>query len=151
MHPSLGALVAFCDGEARGNASRIARHVSRCEECSEHLRRIRNEKDELSVGSAMPVMDSGKGLAGVVAAMASWRGSADGAAASELRSRLRQQIGTYFGFPAITVVERPGIPAEELLGRTSELLDVFLGPAAAEAARDDILSGLAPARSEACR
>jgi hypothetical protein len=34
------------------------------------------------------------------------------------------------------------MPAEEMLGRTSEILDVFLGPAAAEAVRDDVFRGL---------
>jgi hypothetical protein len=66
-----------------------------------------------------------------------------------LRSRLRWQIETYFGSSAVAVVERPGMPAEELLGRASEILDVFLGPAAAEAVRDEVLGGLDCIRSEA--
>jgi hypothetical protein len=41
------------------------------------------------------------------------------------------------------------MPAEELLGRASEILDVFLGPAAAEAVRDEVLGGLDCIRSEA--
>jgi hypothetical protein len=64
---------------------------------------------------------------------------------------LREQIETCFGSRAIQVVERPGMPAEELLGRTSEILDVFLGPAAAESVKDHALSGLASASSEVCR
>jgi hypothetical protein len=59
-----------------------------------------------------------------------------------LKNRLRWQVETYFGSPALLVVERPGIGAEELLGRTGEMLDVFLGPNAAEAVRDDVFRGL---------
>jgi anti-sigma factor RsiW len=144
MHPNIAALVAFCDGEAAANRSRrIARHLSGCGKCSSELRRIRSEKDELSAGPAMPVMDTRKGLAGVMAAVANWR---TGAAACELRARLREQIETYFGSHAILVVDRPGMPAEELLGKAGEILDVFLGPAAAEAVRDDVLGGLGSRR-----
>jgi hypothetical protein len=60
---------------------------------------------------------------------------------------------TYFGSPAVRVVESPGIRAEELLGKASEMLDAFLGPGAAQAVTDDCLSGLvfaAPA-GETCR
>ena len=75
------------------------------------------------------------------AAMATWQDGQSWATAA-LKNRLRWQLETYFGSPALLVVERPGIRAEELLGRTSEMLDVFLGPNAAEAVRDDCLSGL---------
>jgi hypothetical protein len=43
------------------------------------------------------------------------------------------------------------MPAEELLGQASAIFEVFLGPAAAEAARDDVLGGLDSARWEARR
>jgi anti-sigma factor RsiW len=152
MHPNLASLLAFCDGEAGADRSlRIARHLSQCEGCSNQLRRIRSEKDELSAGAAMPVMESRQGLAGVLSAIENWRRNPGGVGASELRSRLRWQIEAYFGSPAVLAVERPGIPAEEMLGKTSELLDVFLGPAAAEAVREDVLSGLDSARREDCR
>ena len=88
-----------------------------------------------------PAIDSPQGLAKVRSAIATWQ---DGRswAASELQNRLRWQLETYFGTPALLVVERPEMRAEELLGRTSEMLDVFLGPEAAQAVRDDCLSGL---------
>jgi hypothetical protein len=150
MHPSIAALVVFCDGEAGANrGSRIAKHLAKCESCRGQLRRIRSEKDRLSAGAAISDVDSRKGLAAVLSAMADWRHSPVGAGASELRSRLRWQIETYFGSSAVAVVERPGMPAEELLGRASEILDVFLGPAAAEAVRDEVLGGLDCIRSEA--
>jgi hypothetical protein len=80
-------------------------------------------------------------LAGLRSAIATWQ---DGRswAASELQNRLRWQLETYFGSPALLVLDCPGMRAEELLGRTSEMLDVFLGPNAAEAVKDDVLSGL---------
>ena len=152
MHPSPAALLAFCDGEAgAGRSRRTANHLAKCERCRYQLRRIRSEKDELSADAAMAAMDSRQGLAGVLSAIADWRSSPASAGASELRSRLRWQIETYFGSAAVSVVERPGMPAEELLGKASAMLDVFLGPAAAEAARDDVLGGLDSARWEARR
>jgi hypothetical protein len=39
-------------------------------------------------------------------------------------------------------MERPGIRAEELLGKASEMLEVFLGASAAEAVRDDAIREL---------
>ena len=62
--------------------------------------------------------------------------------ASELRRRLRRQIEMYCGVSAVLVLERPGVRVEEFLGRTRELLEVFLGPGAAEAITDDVLRGL---------
>jgi anti-sigma factor RsiW len=152
MHPSQAALLAFCDGEAGFDRSRrIEKHLAKCEKCRNRLARIRSEKDELSAGVAMPAMEGRRGLDDVLSAIANWRGSPAGPGASELRSRLRWQIEIYFGAPALRVVENPGMPAEELLGKASEIFDVFLGPAAAESVRDDVLAGLDSARPEAGR
>jgi len=97
----------------------------------------------------MPAIDSWESLAGLLSAIACWRRNPAGPGASELKSRLRWQIEKYLGSPAVLVVDRPGMPAKELLGKTSEILDVFLGPAAAEAVRDEMLGGLGSARREA--
>src|ERR1039457_6469182 len=129
MHIRSAALVAFCDAETGAYRSRrIARHLAKCERCRDRLQRIEREKEELSAGTVAP-------------AIATWQ---DGQswATFELKNRLRWQLETYFGSPALLVVDRPGVRVEELLGRTSEMLDVFLGPNAAEAVRDDCLSGL---------
>jgi hypothetical protein len=150
MHPSLTALVAFCDGEARNSRiRRIAGHLSKCEPCRNQVRLIRSEKGELSAGATTPAMDSGRGLAGVLSAVAEWRNNPAEAPASELKRRLRRQIETYFGSQAVPVVERPGMRAEELLGKAGEMLDVFLGPVAADSVRDDVLGGLDSTRREA--
>lgn len=142
MHIRSAALVAFCDVETGACRSRrIARHLAKCERCRDQLRRIEREKEELSEGAMAPAIHSQQGLAGVRSAIATWQDGQSWAIA-ELKSRLQWQIETYFGSPALLVVDRPGIRAEELLGRTSEILDVFLGPIAAEAVRDDVLSGL---------
>ncbi len=147
MHSRRSALLAFCDAEAGADRSRrIANHLARCEKCRDRLRFIQSEKDELSAGGAKPAKASKQGLAGVLTAMANWQGRGTSAAASELTRRLRWQIETYFGSPAVLVVERHGFRAEELLGKTSAMLDVFLGPDAAEAVRDDVFRGLSCAR-----
>jgi len=143
MHPRSATLIAFCDAEAgAGRSRRIARHLSKCEQCRQQLLRIQSEKEELSARAAAPAIDSRPGLAAVRSAIAAWQSGRHGAAASELRARLRWQIETYFGSPAVSVVERPGIPAEEMLGRASEILEVFLGPGVAEAVKDDVFRGL---------
>jgi anti-sigma factor RsiW len=142
MHTRGAALIAFCDAETGASRSRrIARHLAKCERCRHHLRRIEREKEELSAGAMAPAIDSPQGLAKVRSAIATWQ---DGRswATSELKNRLRWQLETYFGSPALLVVEPPGIRVEELLGRTGEMFDVFLGPSAAEAVRDEVLSGL---------
>ena len=142
MHIRSAALVAFCDAETGAYRSRrIARHLAKCERCRDRLQRIEREKEELSAGAMAPAIDNSQGLGGVRSAIATWQ---DGQswATSVLKNRLRWQLETYFGSPALLVVDRPGIRAEELLGRTSEMLDVFLGPNAAEAVRDACLSGL---------
>jgi hypothetical protein len=142
MHIRSAALVAFCDAESGAFRSRrIAGHLAKCGACREQLRRIEREKEELSASAMAPAIDSPEGLAGVRSAMATWQ-DGESWATSELQNRLRRQLETYFGAPALLVVERPEMRAEELLGRTSELLDVFLGPNAAEAVRDDCLRGL---------
>jgi hypothetical protein len=143
MHPRNATLIAFSDAEAGANQGRrIAKHLSKCEKCQHQLRRIRTEKDELSAAGATLELESRGGLAGVLLAIAAWRTGKTSAAASELKNRLRWQIETYFGSPAVPIVESPGIGAEELFGKASEIFDVFLGPVAAEAVRDDILRGL---------
>jgi len=154
MHPRSATLVAFCDAEAgAGRSRRVAKHLSKCEKCRDQLRRTQGEKGALSAGAAASAMDGKQGLAEVLSAIAVWRGSHTSGAASELKRRLRCQIETYFGSPAVLVVERPDIRAEELLGRASEILEVFLGPNAAEAVRDDVLRGLdwAGPAGETCR
>jgi hypothetical protein len=154
MHIRSAALVAFCDAETGASRScRIAGHLAKCETCRGQLRRIEKEKAELSAGAVAPAIGGLPGLAGVLSAIATFQSSQSSAAASELKSRLRWQIETYLGSPAVGLVERPGIRAEELLGQTSQILDVFLGPDAAEAVRDDVLSGLgfAGPAEEACR
>jgi anti-sigma factor RsiW len=143
MHLRSTTLVAFCDAEAAaGRSRRIARHLSKCERCRHELRRIQSEKDELSAGAGTPALDSKQGLAGVLSAISAWQAGKTSAAASELKSRLRWQMETFFGSPAAVMVGHPGIRAEELLGKAREMLDVFLGPGAAEAVIDDILRGV---------
>jgi hypothetical protein len=106
------------------------------------LRRIQSEKDELSAASATPAVNRNNDLAEVLSAIDAWQTGKTSAATSELRSRLRYQIETFFGPPAAVMVERPGMRAEELLGKASEIFEAFLGPDAAEAVTDDILRGL---------
>jgi hypothetical protein len=142
MHTRSAALVAFCDAETGAyRGRRIARHLAKCEQCRDRLRRIEKEKEDFAAGAIAPAIDSPPDLAGLRSAIATWQ---DGRswAASELQNRLRWQLETYFGSQALLVLDRPGMRAEELLGRTSEMLDVFLGPNAAEAVKGDVLSGL---------
>jgi hypothetical protein len=127
----------------------MAKHLARCETCRCEMRRIHRERTALAADLAMPEIERRRGLAGVLSSIADWRRNSTGAA--ELKSRLRTRIETYFGSSAILMVERSGMPAEELLGKTNEMLDVFLGQAAAEGIANDVLSGLSCARSEAWR
>lgn len=154
MHPRISTLIAFCDAEASaGRSRRIARHLASCEKCRKQLERIRSEKAELSARAAAPAPENREGLAAVMSAIEAWQEGRNGVAASELRARLRWQLEMYFGSPAALAAERPGIQAEELFGKASEMLDVFLGHEAAEAVRDDVFRGvdwIAPA-GEACR
>jgi hypothetical protein len=154
MHIRSAALVAFCDAETGAYRSRrIAGHLAKCEPCRGQLRRIEKEKAELSAGAVAPAIGGLPGLAGVLSAIATFQSSQSSAAASELKSRLRWRIETYLGSPALLALERPGIRTEDLLGTTSQMLDVFLGPDAAEAVTDDCLSGLgfAEPAGEICR
>jgi len=143
MHPSNARLLAYCDAEAGAEQSRrIAGHLSRCEKCRGRVREIRGEKDELSASAASEAPATPPGLAAVLSAMEAWRKGRAGGLASELKRRVRSEIETYFGSPAILVIERPGARAEELLGRASGMFEVFLGPDAADAVREDVLRGL---------
>ncbi|MFY9727357.1 MAG: hypothetical protein WB579_04475 [Bryobacteraceae bacterium] len=154
MHPRHATLIAFFDAEAGADRScRVARHLAKCEKCRKRLQRIEDERGELSARAAAPAIDNRQGLAGVRSAMAAWQEGRNSTAASALKGRLRSQIETYFGSPAVAVVERPGMRPEELLGKTGEILDVFLGPGAAEAVRDDVFRGLewAEPSEETCR
>jgi len=149
MHPSRAALIAHFDGEAGSGSRRTAKHLLECATCIDEMRRIQRERAELAVGVAIAEVDNRAGLAGVLSAIAQWRSNSTGAA--ELKRRLRSQIESYFGSSALAVVGRSDMPAEELLGRTSELLDAFLGQAAAQAVNGDMLSGLECTREEAWR
>ena len=144
MHPDSAALIAYCDAETGAHRSRrIARHLSECAACRDRLRRIRGEKQALSAGAAAPAFDTAQDLDAVLAAVAAWREDRDGGAASRLTGRLQWQLETYFGAPAARMSERPGIRAEDLLGEADRMFQVFLGPEAGEAVRDDCLRGLA--------
>lgn len=154
MHPRSATLIAFCDAEAgAGRSRRIARHIAKCEKCRSELERIRRERDELATRAAAPAVDSRPGLAAVQSAIAAWQEGRNGEASSELRARLRWQIETYFGSQAALAVESPDVRAEEMFGKASEMLEVFLGPDAAEAVRDDVFRGMDLARpaGETCR
>jgi hypothetical protein len=143
MHLRSATLIAFCDAEAGANRSRrTANHLSKCERCRHELRRIQIEKDQLSVYPAPAELDRKLGLAGVLSAITAWQTGKTSAAASEVKNRLRWQMETFFGSPASVMVEHPDIRTEELLGKVREMLDVFLGPTAAEAVIDDVLRGV---------
>jgi len=143
MHPRRATLIAFCDSEVGASGSlRIASHLAKCDKCRNQTQRIQAEKQMLSAGDGRPAIDTRNGLDGVLSAVAAWQGDRATMAASELTNRLRWQIQTYFGFPTARRMERPGIRAEELLGKASEMLEVFLGASAAEAVRDDAIREL---------
>jgi hypothetical protein len=106
------------------------------------LLRIQNEKERLSVDAATLKLDRERGLAGVLSAISAWRTGKTSAAASAVKNRLLGQLEMFFGSSAAMMVERTGIRTEELLGKGREMLDVFLGPSAAEAVIDDVLRGV---------
>ena len=123
MHPSPPALIAYFDGESGDNhRRRIAKHLTKCRLCDGEMQRIQCERTSMQSGLAAPETDNPQGLAGLLSAIAQWRGNP--VSAAELRRRLRSQIEWYFGSSALPVVERSGMPAEELLGKTSDMLDV---------------------------
>lgn len=143
MHPRSATLIAFCDGEAAADhRRRIAKHLSRCENCRDKVRRIRAERDGLSALAATPVLDAKPDWNEVLSAVAAWQANPSSPAAAELKRRLRSQIETYLGCPAVLVVDTPGIRTEEMFGKASEMLEVFLGPQAAQAVSDDVLRRL---------
>ena len=155
MHPSSAGLIAFCDKEQGFATGRwIAKHLSKCERCRDELRRIRAEKEQLSGGTtACGAQDLQPGLAALLSSMAAWQEARTVVLASEVKSRVRSQIEMYLGATALSLVERPGMRAEELFANTGQILDALLGPKAAEALKDDVLSGLdcASAAAETCR
>ena len=153
MHPRPATLVAFCDGEAGADRTcGIARHLAKCEYCRDRLRQIRGAKNELSAACAdTPEIENRNGLAGLLSSIDRWRRDPVNAGAPRLKTILRRQIEMYFGSACLSIAERPGITAEELLGRTGEMLDVFLGETAAEAVRDEVFADLAYLRSEEWR
>ena len=146
MHPDLEALVEFCDATGRTAPSRlIASHVAKCASCTAEVIRIQRSAVELT-GGTVPNDDHRKGFAAVQAAMTRWR--THRAASVELRQRLHERIETYFGSAAISVLDDGGMSVEELLAKTSAMLDVFLGEASAESVKDDILAGLRSAEAQ---
>lgn len=163
MHPRSAVLMAFCDAEAdAGPSGRIAHHLQKCERCRNELQRIQDEKDNFSnfdgsvdgtVDGSVPATDATRGLAAVLAAIAAWKDGRLGGLAPRVRNRVRDQLEMYFGSEAASLMDRPGIRADQLLARTLELADAFLGRNAADALRDDVLRGLdcAGLNTETCR
>ena len=149
MHPDNATLVAFSDGEigADGNR-RVSAHLANCHACRDRVSRIRDERAELGTGAAAPPPMDPQGLAKVLSAIAAWQGDQCTAAASELKSRLRWHIETWFGAPAVLTMDRPGIRALEMLGQANEMIEVFLGPDAAQATNDVVLHRLDWARPD---
>lgn len=151
MHPSSAALMAFCDVEA-GSAGgrRIAKHLLKCEKCRGEVLRIEGEKDQLSIAQPTGTVEELQpGLAALTSSMSAWRNGRTVILASQVKNRVRSQIEVYLGSPAISLVEHPGMGPEELFARSGEILDALLGPSAAAAVRDEVLSGLDCARTVA--
>ena len=142
MHPSRSSLLAYCDGEGRKAARRrLAEHLASCPGCLEGLRSVQRERMELSAGCTQPGNAAVPAkVDGLLAAIARWRSDVTGAAA--LRRRVRSQIENYFGSQALLVVEDGTMSAEQLLGKTNELLNVFLGQPAAESIQDEMVGGM---------
>lgn len=160
MHPSRAGLIAYGDAEACSAARHsVANHISKCGKCRGELRRIQQERDEFSSGTessetagseiagATPNLDAG--LAELLSSMTAWREGRTVVLASEVTRRARSQIEIYLGSPAVLLLERPGMRADALLANAGEILDALLGPAAAEAVKDDLLAGLDCARRAA--
>jgi anti-sigma factor RsiW len=141
MHPRTATLVAFSDAETNpARSQRIARHLQDCPKCQAALERIAEEKRDFSAlaSGTQPAVDATRGLAAVLAAIASWQE----APAPELIGRARAQIEVYFGSGAASFMEAPGLHADELLAKAMALMAAFLGQDAAEAVAGDILRGL---------
>jgi anti-sigma factor RsiW len=141
MHPKAASLMAYSDAQFDAERSRrIVGHLRTCEKCRAELDRIGHEKKRLApvAPGLPPSFDVKRGLAAVLAAIA----GLEEAAAPELRTRVREQIETYFGAGAASLFERPGMPSTEMLAKTLALVATFLGRDAAEAVVDDVVRGL---------
>jgi len=79
--------------------------------------------------------------------MGAWRQGRTFGLSSEIRRRAHSQIEFYLGTPAVSLVEQAGTRAEDSLARATQILETLLGPEAAEAVRDRVLSGLECART----
>ena len=143
MHPSRAGLIAFCDGAARRR--RIANHLAACQRCEGDLRRIRREKDELSISEIAISEIAGSGIAGCE--MTGATGDLEAGLAELLSSMAAVARGP--DGPAVSLLERPGMRADAWLAKAGEILDALLGPAAGEAVRDEVLGGLDCARRAA--
>ena len=138
MHPKAASLMAYSDAQFNPERSRrIVAHLRTCEKCRTELDRIEHEKNRLASTPA-PSFDLKRGLAAVLAAIA----GLEEAAAPELRTRVREQIETYFGTGAVSLFEKPGMPSTEMLAKTLSLVATFLGRDAAEAVVDEVVRGL---------
>jgi anti-sigma factor RsiW len=139
MHPKAASLMAYSDAQFNPERSRrIVGHLRTCEKCRAELDRIGHEKNRLASVAPAPSFDVKRGLAAVLAAIA----GLEEAAAPELRTRVREQIETYFGAGAASLFEKPGMPSTEMLAKTLALVATFLGRDAAEAVVDDVVRGL---------
>jgi anti-sigma factor RsiW len=147
MHPKFAGLVAYCDGNTGTLRSRwIAAHIIRCARCRAEVQRIRDEKEFLARSTGG--IDMRQGLARVLSSAAAWRDDHGRAAQAELKDCVRSQIELYFGARAISVVEKPDVPAEQLLARSCEVIGAFLGTDAAAAVRDDVLLAMGSGLSQ---
>lgn len=142
MHPNRSTLIAYSDGEVGQAASRrIARHLANCDACADRLRGVQRERAELSAASLNSErIDRQPSVSELLSAMAQWRSNS--AVPAMLRRRIQAQIETYFGSQALPVVEAGDMTAEQLLVRTNELLNIFLGQTAAESVQDETVRGL---------
>jgi hypothetical protein len=150
MHPRPATLVAFCDGElGSGRTRAIARHLVKCEHCRDQFTQLHATKNQLwAARTDTPEIENRDGLGGLLSAIDRWQRDPVTAGAPRLKAILRRQIEMYFGSACLSIAESPGMPAEDFLRRAGDMLDVFLGETAAEAARDEVFAGLAYLRSE---
>ena len=103
---------------------------------------MQRERAELSAASLNSErrIDRQPSVSELLSAMAQWRSNS--AVPAMLRRRIQAQIETYFGSQALPVVEAGDMTAEQLLVRTNELLNIFLGQTAAESVQDETVRGL---------